>query len=132
MPARVEVPSSEWEYVYPLKKIVEYMKNHSKDASRHDVTRWLSIIEDYVSRDLGRSAAVARVMQDFERRFGFKNNEERDHVAEMVKHVVERVYALKQGEPEKVSQFIKTLRHVVLGIFFGYIDPVLVSSESQS
>jgi len=132
LPARVEVPSSEWEYVYPLKKIVEYMKSHCEDASRHDVTRWLSIIEDYVSRDLGRSAAVARVMQDFERRFGFKDNEEADRVAEMVKHVVERVYALKRGEPEKVSQFIKTLRHVVLGIFFGYIDPVLVSSESQS
>lgn len=132
MPAQVEVPPSEWVYVYPLKEIARYMKTHNKEASRHDVTRWLSIIEDYVTRDLGKAAAVARILQDFERRFGFDNVEERDQVAEMVKRVVEKVYSVKWKEPEKVSQFIKTLRNVVLGIFFDYIDPVPLPSRSQS
>ena len=132
MPVQVEVPPSEWRYVYPLKEIARYMKNHSKEASRHDVTHWLSIIEDYVTRNLGKAAAVARILQDFERRFGFTSVEERDRVAEMVKRVAEEVYIVKWREPEKVSQFIKTLRNVVLGIFFGYIEPIPLPSKPQS
>ena len=132
MPVQVEVPPSEWGYVYPLKEIARYMKTHSKEASRHDVTHWLSIIEDYVTRDLGKAAVVARILQDFERRFGFNSVEERDRVAEMVKYVVEKVYIVKWREPEKVSQFIKTLRNVILGIFFGYIVPIPLPSKSQS
>ena len=131
MPVQVEVPPSEWSYVYPLKEIASYMKRRKKDASRHDVTHWLSIIEDHVTQGLGKAAAVARVLQDFERRFGFTDDKERDHVAEMVKHVVERVSIVKWKEPEKTSQFIKTLRNVILGIFFGYIDPVLAQSTNK-
>ena len=125
VPVQVEVPPSEWNYVYPLKEIARYMKSRKSNATRHDVTRWLSIVEDYAAQNLGRAAAVARILEDFERRFGFSNEEERDHVAEMVKRVVARVYAVKRKEPEKLSQFIKTLRNVILGVFFGYIDPVL-------
>jgi len=131
MTVQIEVPSSEWAYVYPLKEIAIYMKSRSKSASKHDVTRWLSIIEDYVTQNLGKSAAVARVLQDFERRFGFSSEEERDRVAEMVKRIVARVSIVKWKEPEKLSQFIKTLRNVVLGIFFGYIDPVPLSQENK-
>lgn len=129
MPVQVEVSPSEWAHVYPLREIAEYMKNRSREASRHDVTHWLSIIEDYVMRNLGKSATVVRVLQDFERRFGFSDEGERDRIAKMVVRVVEMVYSVEQEEPEKLFQFVKTLRNVVLGIFFGYIDPILPSQD---
>lgn len=129
MPVQVEVPSSEWSYIYPLKEITNYMKKHAKDASRHDVTRWLGILEDYAMEGLSRAAAVARVLQDFERRFGFSDDKEREHVGEMVKRVAEKIFSIRWKEPEKLSQFIKTLRSAVLGMFFGLIDPVLLTQN---
>ena len=129
MPVQVEVPPSEWRYVYPLKEIVKYMKAHSRGASRHDVTRWLGIIEDYAMRNLARTATIARIMQDFERRFGFNDDDEKNKVAEMVKRIVDIVYSFKWREPEKLSQFIKTLRNIVLGMFFEYVEPVPLPSK---
>lgn len=129
MPVQVEVPPSEWSYVYPLKEIALYMKRRKAAASRHDVTHWLSIVEDYVTEGLGKAAAVARVLEDFERRFGFSGDDERDRVGEMVARIVDKVYAFKWREPEKVSQFIKTMRNVVLGVFFGYIEPVRAQKQ---
>ena len=132
MPVRIEVPPSEWRYVYPVKAIVEYMKKHGPEASRHDVTHWLSIIEDYVTQNMGKAATVARVMIDFERRFGFSDSSERDQVAKMVAAVVDQVSRIRWKEPEKLSQFIKMLRNLTIGIFNGYVDPVpLEASRNQ-
>jgi hypothetical protein len=129
---RVEVSPSEWRYVYPLKVIAGYMRSRKPGASRHDVTKWLSIIEDYTVGMYGKTATVSRVLQDFERRFGFESEEEREMVAEAAKVVVDEVARVMNKYPENVSVFIKNLRNVVLGVFYGIIDPVPYEPKSKS
>lgn len=132
MPVEVYIPPDEWVYVSPLLEIAQYMKKNLKKkeedprkASKHEVTKLLRPLEDLALERHGKIATISRIMEILERDFGFEEEEERENIASQVKTLVDEVVERKRREPESVFPFLKNLRYTLIGVFRGYVSPLL-------
>jgi hypothetical protein len=130
LPVEVYVHPGEWLYIQPLIVLANHLrrrgvKPNPRETSRHEVTKYLQPLEDFVQDRMGRTATISRIMDIVERSVGFGSEEEREEVSRAVVRLVDEVAKYRSRAPESIFDFLRALRYALLGIFYGYISPKL-------
>ena len=132
----IYVSPYEWGLVEPVKTISEYIRDKLKkdlsEVSDHQIARMFPVLEDLVQGREMKSTAIARIMELFERHFGFADSKERERVEEAVGRLVDRLLAMRAREPLKVFKLVRSLRSLLIGFVRGRVLHPVAVYEKQS
>jgi len=132
----IYVSPYEWGLVEPVKTISEYIRDKLKkdlsEVSDHQIARMFPVLEDLVQGREMKATAIARIMELFERHFGFADSDERERVEEAVGRLVDRLLAMRAREPLKVFKLVRSLRSLLIGFVRGRILHPVAVYEKQS
>ena len=132
----IYVSPYEWGIVEPIKTVADYMRKRLGDrigeVSDHHIARIFPIIEEFVQGSKMKVGAMAEILRDLERHFGFSNDEEREEVNIAIARLLDRIEIMKRREPVRVFKLVRNLRTLLIGLVRGRITLPIRPYEKQS
>ena len=132
----VIVSPKEWEYVGPLRTLAWAVRRklqargfNPRSVSRHAVAKILASLDDFAAGRADKSSTAAKILDAFERAYGFADEGESRQIANAVSRLLDEVEKVREREPERALAFVRQLRIAMLGIARGYIYPKPAGGE---
>jgi len=137
MGREIAVSPPEYRVVKPVVELAEYIKRkvggRLGEVSDHEITKIFPFLEDLAAGKELETTAIARIMAQLERSFGFESDEERAEVEKTVVDLVETVWAHRRRDPVGVFKLLRGLRQLLIGLVRGWITmPILAREGKQS
>jgi len=121
MPQYIFVYPHEFKYISPLKRIADYIKSRdSKEVSRHHITRLFDPLEEFL-QSRRKMTALAKVMEQFARHYGFKDEKERAEVEKAVCELLDWLAIERSKDPVGIFKTLRELRTLLIGLVYGYV-----------
>ena len=102
----IYVSPYEWNIIKPLKTISDYIrsriKNRTKEVSDHHIARMFPILEDFVQGKELKLTTIAKIMDTYEKHFGFANEKEKEMVSIPLAKLIDRLAMIRSKDPVKV------------------------------
>jgi len=132
----IYVSPYEWGIIEPLKIVADYIRSRLGggvvEVSDHHIARIFPVLEDFVQSIELKSTAIAKIMDVFEKHFGFTSNEERERVCEAIGRLIDKLSAIRAKEPVRVYKLVKSLRVLLIGFVRGKLAIPISVYEKQS
>ena len=133
MPAELPVSLWEWRLIEPVIRIAKKIREKrgaSERVSRYTVTKFISILEEYIAGTGTKTGTVVRIVETLERDF-WLTEEEKQEVAEAVARLVSEISKIMAKRPEIVPPLLRSLRYVAYGVFSGIVSPVPYKKDNE-